>query len=164
MKFSCVSLCSCICLMHIYFPFQKRLHLDFLSIYLCSAFPASNSLQIFQQIPCKSLWDFTCLVSWGDKCFHYDELGHTGLLPSVQLKPFDATEAFNSVPLISMEEKQLATCSCILFDPAPLNDSCTLPASHSTCCFALWLKDQTYFDSQIKRSLLGNWRQMGRER
>ena len=67
MKFSCVSLCFC--LLHICFPFQKKLHLDFFSVSFCSAFPASNSLQIFQLIPCKSLWDLICLVSWDDKIF-----------------------------------------------------------------------------------------------
>ena len=48
--------------MHICFRFQKKLHLDFSSFNFCFAFPASNSLQIFQLIPCKSLWDLTCLV------------------------------------------------------------------------------------------------------
>ena len=68
MKFSCVFLCPCICLMHICFPYQKKLHLDFFFLF-CSAFPASNSLQILHLIRCKYLWDLICLVSWGDKCF-----------------------------------------------------------------------------------------------
>ena len=65
-------------------PFSKKTSSRFLFFSVCSAFPASNSLQIFQLIPCKSLWDLTCLVSWGDKCFLCDELGPTGLLLSVQ--------------------------------------------------------------------------------
>ena len=147
-------------LSHAYlFPLPKKLHLDFFSF---SAFPASNSLQILQLIPCKSLWDLTCLVSWGDKWFHSDELGHTGLFSSAQSKSFGATEAHNSVPPISLQERQLANCSCI-FAPAPLNDSCPLPASHSTCCFVLWLKDQTHLQQTSRRALLGNWCQRGRE-
>ena len=142
----------------------KKLHLGFFSVSICSASPASNSLQIFQLIPCKSLWDLTCLVSWGDKCFLCDELDLTGLFPLVQPNSFGATEAHNSVPPISLQEKQLATCSCIPFDPSPLNDSCPLPASHSTCCFVLWLKDQTHSWQKSRRTLLGNWCQRGRER
>ena len=57
-------------------------------------------------------------------------------------------------------EHTLPLASCI-FVPAPLDDSCPLPASQSTCCFALWLKDQTYFDSHFRRTLLGNWCQRG---
>ena len=49
------------------------------------------------------------------ECFLYDELGHTDLLLSVQPNPFGATEAYNSVPPISLQTKQLATWSCILF-------------------------------------------------
>ena len=92
MKLSCVLLCalafvSCIFVL----PFKKTSS-RFLFFSICPAFPASNSLQIFQLIPCKSLWDLTCLVSWGDKCFLCDELDHTGILSSVQPKPFGATE------------------------------------------------------------------------
>ena len=137
--------------MHICFPFQKKLHLDFLYF---SAFPTSNSLQILKLIPWKSLWDFTCLVSWGDKCFHCDELGHTGLFSSAQPNSLSATEAHYPVLPISLQKRQLATCFCILSTPAPLNDSCPLPASHSTCCIALWLKDQTHFDTHSRRPFL----------
>ena len=49
--------------------------------------------------------------------------------------------------------------SCISVPP-PLNDSCPLPASYFTCCFVMWLKDQTY---STQRSLPGNWCQRGRE-
>ena len=67
-------------------PFKKTSsrYFHFLSFLFCSAFCASNSLQIFQLIPCKSLWDLNCLVSWGDKCLLCNELGHTDLFPSVQ--------------------------------------------------------------------------------
>ena len=126
------------------FPFQKKTSSRFIFLSICSAFPASNSLQIFQLIPCKSLWDFTCLVSWGDKCFLCDELGHTELFTSVQPNTFGAIEAPNSVLPISLQERHFATCSCIAFDPAPLNESCPLQASHLPCCFVLWLKDQTH--------------------
>ena len=110
-------------LSHAYlFPLSKKLHLDYFS----SLF-IQHSLH---QIPCKSLWDLNCLVSWGDKCFLCDELGHTGLLLSVQLNPFGATKAHNSVPPISLQKRQLAICSCIPFAPAPLNDSYPLPAPY----------------------------------
>ena len=73
-----------------------------------------NSLHIIQLIPCKSLWDLTSLVSWGDKCFLCDELGFTDLLFSVQPNPFGTTKAYHSVPPISQQEKQFATYSVIL--------------------------------------------------
>ena len=98
----------CICLMHMCFPF-KKLHLDFFLFVL--HFLHSNSLHIIQLIPCKSLWDLTSLVSWGDKCFLCDELGFTDLLFSVQPNPFGTTEAYHSVPPISQQEKQFATYS-----------------------------------------------------
>ena len=150
MKFSCVS------------PFKKELHLD-LFISSCSAFSASNSLQIFQQIPCKSLWGLKCLVSWGDKCFLCDGLGHTGLFHSVQPNSLGATEAHNSVLPISLQERQLATYSCSPFAPAPLNDSCPLPASHSTC-FVTQGPNPSAITQKSRRALLGNWCQRGRER
>ena len=33
---------------------------------------------------------------------------------------------------------------CVSSDPAPLNESCPLQASHFYHCFMLWLKDQTH--------------------
>ena len=33
---------------------------------------------------------------------------------------------------------------CVSSNPAPLNESCPLQASHLPCCFVLWLKDQTH--------------------
>ena len=102
-------------------------------------------------------------MSWGEKLpFLCVELGHTGLLLSVKPKHLCATEKYNSVLPISLQRRQFATYSCT-FVPAPLDDSCPLPASHSTCCFVMWLKDQTYFDSHSGRILLGNWCQRGRE-
>ena len=113
MKFSCVlfwffAFDSCICVSH----FKKKTSSRFLSVF--SAFSASNSLHIFQLIPCKSLWDLTSLVSWGDKCFHCDKLGFTDLLFSVQPNPFGKTEAYHSVPPISQQENQFATYSVFL--------------------------------------------------
>ena len=163
MKFSCVSPCSCICLVHIYFPFQKKLHLDSFSVYLCSAFPASNSLQIFQLIPCKSLWDLKVPSELRWQVFYCDELGHTGLFSSAQPNSLGATEAHNSVLPISLQERQLATYSCSPFAPAPLNDSCPLPASHSTC-FVTQGPNPSAITQKSRRALLGNWCQRGRER
>ena len=102
----------CIFLMHMCFPLSKKTSSRFLSV--CSAFSASNLLHIFQLIPCKSLWDLTSLVSWGDKCFLCCELGFTDLLLSVQPNPFGTTEAYHSVPPISQQEKQFATNSVFL--------------------------------------------------
>ena len=105
MKFSCVLFCvfafvSCIFVS----PFKKKLHLDFFLF----------ALHFLHPIPCKSLWDLTSLVSWGDKCFLCDELGFTDLLFSVQANPFGTTEAYHSVPPISQQEKQFATYSVSL--------------------------------------------------
>ena len=113
MKFSSVFLCSCICHLHECFPFnQKKLHLDlFLFSLFCSAFPASNSLQIFQSIPCKSLWDLICLseLRWQlfSLCVEFDL---TGLFPSAKPKHLGATEAQDSVLLISMLRRHFAIC------------------------------------------------------
>ena len=105
MKFSCVLFCV-LHLSHAYlFPlFKKKLHLDFFLF----------ALHFLHPIPCKSLWDLTSLVSWGDKCFLCDELGFTDLLFSVQPNPFGTTEAYHSVPPISQQEKQFATYSVFL--------------------------------------------------
>ena len=141
MKFSRVRfLCSCICLMHICFPFQKKTLSRFLSVF--SAFSASNSLHIFQLIPCKSLWDLTSLVSWGDKCFLCDELGYTDLLFSVQPNLFGTTEAYHSVPPISQQEKQFATYSVFLL--IQLHSMNLVLYKHPTYIYALC------YDSRIK--------------
>ena len=158
MKFSCVLFCalafvSCI-FVSLFKKTSSRLLFSFFSFIFCSAFLASNSLQIFQLIPCKSLWDLTCLVSWGDKCFLCDELDLTGQMLSVEPNPLGTTEPYNSVSPISLQERHLATCFCILFDPAPLNESCPWPASHSTCCFVLWLKDQSHHDKNPEEPFL----------
>ena len=102
-------------LSHAYlFPLSKKTSSRFLSFLFVLHFPASNSLHIIQLIPCKSLWDLTSLVSWGDKCFLCDELGFTYLLFPVQPNPFGATEAYHSVPLTSQQEKHFATYSYLL--------------------------------------------------
>ena len=138
-------------LSHAYlFPLSKQKKTSSRFHSVCSAFSASNSLQIFR-----------CLVSWGDKWFHSNELGHTGLFSSAQPKSFGASEAHNSESPIPPQENQLATYSCFLFAPAPLNDSCPLPASHSTCSVT---QGPTHLYHMSKRALLGNWCQRGRER
>ena len=152
-------------LSHAYlFPLSKKTSSRFLFCFFlfcipCIQFIANlsvNSLQIFVRsyLPSELRWQllFLCV-----------ELGHTDLSLTVKPKHFGATEKYNSVLSISLRRRQFATYSCTLV-PAPLDDSCPLPASHSICCFALWLKDQTYFDSHSRRSLLGNWCQRGRER
>ena len=138
------------------------LHLD-LFISSCSAFSASNSLQIFQLIPCKSLWDLKVPSELRWQVFYCDELGHTGLFSSAQPNSLGATEAHNSVLPISLQERQLATYSYSPFAPAPLNDSCPLPASHSTC-FVTQGPNPSAITQKSRRSLLGNWCQRGREK
>ena len=103
-------------LFHAYlFPLSKKTSSRFLSFFVCLlCILCINSLHIIQLIPCKSLWDLTSLVSWGDKCFLCDELGFTDLLFSVQPNPFGTTEAYHSVPPISQQEKQFATYSVFL--------------------------------------------------
>ena len=126
--------------MHICFPcYQKKTSARFLSfLFCCSAFLASNSLHIIQLIPCKSLWDLTSLVSWGDKCFLCDELGFTDLLFLVQPKQLTRCHRFhnrkNSLPhnfvflLI-----QLHSMNLVLYK------------HHNFIqCFVLWLQDQTH--------------------
>ena len=63
---------------------------------------------------------------------------------------FGPTESFRcnrSIPLGATDFTTGKT-SCHLFlftfDPAPLNESCPLQASHFYQCFVLWLKDQTH--------------------
>ena len=98
--------------------FSVLLHLSHACLisvsFFCSAFSAFNSLQILQVIHCKSLWDPTCLVSWGDKCFSLCKLGFTDLQFSVQPNFFGTTEICHSVPPTLQSEKQIATCSTSL--------------------------------------------------
>ena len=159
----CPFLSFCICLMHMCFPFQKKLHLDFFSVSICYAFPASNSLQILQLIPCKSLWDLTCLVSWGDKCFLYDELGSTDLLFSVQPNLFGTTEICHSVPPTLQSEKQFATCSIFLL--IQLYSMNLVLYKHHIFINALCCDSRTKpIHDKFQKALLGNWCQRGRER
>ena len=71
---------------------------------------------------------------------------------------FGPTESFRynrSIPLGAPDfttGKIVCHLFCVSSDPAPLNESCPLQASHLYKCFVLWLKDKT---------LLGNWCQRG---
>ena len=82
---------------------------------------------------------------------------------------FGPTESFRynrSIPLGATDfttGKTVCHLFCVSSDPAPLNESCPLQASHFYKCFVLWLKDQTH-SRQIPEALLGNWCQRGRER
>ena len=83
---------------------------------------------------------------------------------------FDQTEPFRCHWRIKLgvtdftAEKTICHLHHAFLTLAPLNDSCPLPASHFLCSSALWIKEQTYFVSHSRRSLLGNWCQRGRER
>ena len=121
--------------MHICFPYQKKLHLDFFFLF-CSAFPASNSLQILVRsyLSSELRWQvfslrwtrFHRLVIFGPtEFFRYNR--------SIQLGATDFTTG-----------KIVRHLFCVSSDPAPLNESCPLQASHFYHCFMLWLKDQTH--------------------
>ena len=148
--------------MHMCFPFQKKLHLDYFLF----------ALHFLHLIPCKSLWDLTSLVSWGDKCFLCDELGYTDLLFLVQPNPFGTTEAYHSVPPISQQEKQFATYSVfILIQLHSMN--LVLYKHHifiiALCCDSRIKPIHDKFQRERERlhlyqALLGNWCQRGRER
>ncbi len=157
MKFSSVSLCSCICLLHVCFPFlnKNKLHLDFIS-FLC------HFLHSLHPIHCKSLWDLICLVSWGDKCFLCDELGLTGLMLSVQPNPLGTTEAYHSVPPISQQEKQFATYSVFLL--IQLHSMNLVLYQHHIYLSALCCDSRTTpIHDKFQKTLLGNWCQRGRK-
>ena len=168
MKFPCVLFCviafvSCKFISSLLF--QKKLHLDLSvsSLCLCSAFSAFNSLQILQVIHCKPLWDPTCLVSWGDKCFSLCKLGFTDLLFSVQPNPFGTTETFHSVPPTSQQEKQFATCSIFLL--IQLHSMNLVLYKHHIFISALFCDSRTKpIHDKFQKALLGNWCQRGRER
>ena len=121
----------------------------------CSAFPTFNSLQIIvrSHLPSELRWQvFSLCWTWSHRSAIFGQTDTFRCYRSKQLGVTDFTA-------------EKAICHLFLtFVPAPLDDSCPLPASQSICCFALWLKDQTYFDSHSRRILLGNWCQRGRER
>ena len=70
---------------------------------------------------------------------------------------FGPTESFRydqSIPLGAtdfIKGKTLCHIFCVSSDPAPLNESCPLQASHFYHCFMLWLKDQTHSRQIPKR-------------
>ena len=53
------------------------------------------------------------------------------------------TDENNSELPISLLRKHFAIAT-VISSLAPLDDSCPLPASYISCCFVMWLKDQTY--------------------
>ena len=164
MKFSSVLLCSCICFLHMSFPFIKKTSSRFLFFSsLCSAFPASNSLQIFQLIPFNSLWDLICLSELRWQLFSLRvEFGLTSLFPSAKPKQLGATEAKDSVLPISMLRKHFAIC--ILYIGS---SSTRWFLSSTSILYYMLLCNVTHgpniLDSCSRRSLLGNWYQRGRE-
>ena len=146
--------------------FSLTLHLEtftFFLFVLVLHISASNSLQILQVIHCKSLWDLTWLVSWGDKCFSLCKLGFTDLQFSVQPNLFGTTEICHSVPPTLQSEKQFATCSTFLLIQLHSMNLVLYKHHNFILCFVLNLKDQTY-STDSRKNLLGNWCQRGRER
>ena len=126
-------------------PLSKKIHLDFTS-FLCYFvyFPASNSLQIIQLIPCISLWDLICLVSWGNKKL-------LSGMNSVSPDWFLRSNRINSVPPIAATrcyifqswDKLCVTC---ILHICPSSTLCNLSSTsiNTTRGFEMWLQDQTY--------------------
>ena len=117
--------------------------------------PSVNSLHILVRSYLPKWAEVTIVFLWV-------ELGLTGLFPSAKPNHLGATENNNSVLPISMMRKILCHLHPAYFFPAPLNDTCPLPASYY---MSLWNVTQgpNLFDSHSRRSLLGNWCQRGRE-
>ena len=78
---------------------------------------------------------------------------------SLRLVIFGPTEFFRynrSIPLGATDfttGKIVCHLFCVSSDPAPLNESCPLQASHFYHCFVLCLKDQTH-STDSRRSFL----------
>ena len=102
-------------------------------------------------------------MSWGDKCFLWDELGFIDLLFSAQPNPFGTTEAYHSVPPISQQEKQFATYSVFLL--IQLHSMNLVLYKHHIFISALCCDSRIKpIHDKFQKALLGNWCQRGRER
>ena len=135
MKFSCVLfwvIAFVPCIFVSFFFKQKKLHLETFTLFFLVFvlhISASNSLQIFQLIHCKSLWDLTWLVSWGDKCF---SLWWTRFHRIAIFGPTESLRYYRNMPLGATDFATGKTVCHIFYissDPAPLNESCPLQAS-----------------------------------
>ena len=136
MKFSCVlfwviAFVPCI-FVSFFFKQKQKLHLETFTLFFLIFvlhISASNSLQIFQLIHCKSLWDLTWLVSWGDKCF---SLWWTRFHRIAIFGPTESLRYYRNMPLGATDFATGKTVCHIFYissDPAPLNESCPLQAS-----------------------------------
>ena len=121
--------------MHICFPYQKKLHLDFFFLF-CSAFPASNSLQILVRSYLSSELRWQVFSLWWTRLHRFVIFGPTGSFRSNRSIPLGATDFTTG--------KTVCHLFIFTYDPAPLNESCPLQASHFYQCFVMWLKDQTH--------------------
>ena len=137
--FSCVLFCDLAFISCIFVsPFSKKTSSRFLFFSICSAFRASNSLQIFHLIPCKSLWDLTCLVIW---C-HLQQEKHFA--------------TYSSLLLFQLHSMNLVLYKHHIFISALYCDSRTKP-----------IHDKFQRERKrlhLYQALLGNWCQRGRER
>ena len=116
---------------------------------LCIQFIANlsvNSLQILVRsyLSSKLMWQVFSL--WWTRTNRFASFGQTKKIRCHRRNQLGQTD-FNA-------EKSLYQLHFAHFVLAPLDDSYPLPASYSMCCFALWLKDQTYFDSHSRRPFL----------
>ena len=161
MKISCVLfwvIAFVPCIFVSFFFNQKKLHLEILVSFL-----SFFVLHFLHSIYCKSLWDPTFLVSWGDKCFSLCKPGFTDLQFSVQPNLFGTTGMCHSVPPTLQSEKQFATCSTFLLIQLHSMNLVLHKHHNFILCFVLNLKDQTYL-ADSRKNLLGNCCQRGRER
>ena len=108
--------------MHICFPFQTSSRpFSFFSLFFV--------LHFLHPIHCKSLWDLTWLVSWGDKCF---SLWWTRFHRIAIFGPTESLRYYRNMPLGATDFATGKTVCHIFYissDPAPLNESCPLQAS-----------------------------------
>ena len=115
------------------------------------------------QIHCKSLWDLTWLVSWGDKCF---SLWWTRFHRIAIFGPTKSLRYYRNMPLGATDFATGKTVCHIFYissDPAPLNESCPLQASQFYPLLCAESQGPNLYDG-FQKALLGNWCQRGRER
>ena len=149
MKFSCVLFCA-LAFVSCIFVSSRFLFFYFLFCIPCIQFIANlsvNSLQILVRSYLSSELRGQVFSLWWTRLHRFVIFGPTGNFPYHRSLHLGATDFTTG--------KTVCHLFCVSSDPAPLNESCPLQASHLYKCFVLWLKDQT---------LLGNWCQRGRER
>ena len=158
MKFSRVLFCTLAFVSCIFVsPFKKtssRFLLSFFSFTVCSAFPASNSLQILVRSYLSSELRWQVFSLWWNRFHRFVIFGRTETFRcyrSIQLGATDfttgKTACHSCVLLIQLHSMNLVLYQHHIFLAALTCDSRTKP---------MW--------QHIQKILLGNWCQRGRER